>query len=101
MLPDKSEHQLLHELILENQRLLTENNQLLKKLNRRSVLSFWFRVFWFLFIIGIPFVLYFYVIEPYFTSLGSSFQTFQAGLQEVPGWKQFYAAMSKGPGTGE
>ena len=44
-------------------------------------------------IIGIPFVFYYYVIEPYFSSLGSSFQTFQDGLQEVPGWKQFYEAV--------
>lgn len=94
MLPDKDDHQLLHELMLENQRLLTENNQLLQKINRRSVVSFWFRVMWFLIIIGAPFLLYFYIIEPYFTSLGSSFQTFQQGLQEVPGWKQFYQAVS-------
>jgi len=96
MLPDKDEHHILHELMLENQRLLTENNQLLNKLNRRSILSFWFRVTWLLVLVGIPFVLYYFVVEPYFTSLGSSFQTFQDGLQEVPGWKQFYAAMKGG-----
>ncbi len=96
MLPDHDEHRELRELILENQRLLTENNQLIKKLNRRSVLAFWFRMFTFLILIGAPFVLYFYVIEPYFTSLGSSFETFQQGLQEVPGWKQFYQAISGG-----
>jgi len=87
--------------MLENQRLLTENNQLLKKLNRRSVLSFWFRLVWLMFIIGLPFVLYFYVLEPYFNSFGSSFQTFQDGLQEVPGWKQFYAAMKGDADSGE
>ncbi len=94
MLPDKNEHQVLQDLMLENQRLLTENNQFLKKLYKRSVLSFWFKIVWFFFIIGAPFVLYYYVVEPYFSSLGSSFQTFQTGLQEVPGWKQFYEAMS-------
>ena len=101
MLPDKNEHQLMQELLLENQRILNENNELMKKLNRRSLWSFWFRVVWFLIIIGAPFLLYFYIIEPYFTSLGSSFQTFQAGLQEVPGWKQFYEAMSGQYGGGE
>lgn len=101
MLPNKDEHQLLHELMLENQRLLTENNQLLKKMNRRSILSFWIKIIWLLFIIGAPFILYYYVIEPYFTSFGSSFQTFQAGLQEVPGWKQFYHAVQGNPEGGE
>ncbi|MCB9815339.1 hypothetical protein H6789_02570 [Candidatus Nomurabacteria bacterium] len=101
MVPDKDEHQLLQELLLENQRLLTENNQIIKKLNRRSIWSFWFRVVWFLIIIGAPFLVYFYIIEPYFTSLGSSFATFQTGLQEVPGWKQFYEAMRGEYGGGE
>lgn len=90
MLPDKDEHQLLQELMLENQRLLAENNAILKQLKKWSVLSFWFRLAWTFILIGLPFVLYYYVIEPYFTSLGSSFVEFQQGLQEVPGWKQFY-----------
>lgn len=89
-------HQQLKVLVVENQRILAENNQLLKKMNRRSLLSLWFRIIWTLVLIGVPFVLYFYVIEPYFTSLGSSFETFQNGLQEVPGWKQFYQAI-QGP----
>ncbi len=90
MLPDKDEQSILHELILENQRLLTENNQLLKKIRRSAVISFWVRLVWTMILIGIPFVLYYFVIEPYFESLGSSFETFQQGLQEIPGWKQFY-----------
>lgn len=94
MLPNKNEQNVLQELLLENQRLLTENNQLLKKMQRQAVLGLWMRVFSFLILIGAPFVLYYYVIEPYFTTLGSSFQTFQDGLQEVPGWKQFYNALN-------
>lgn len=97
MKPEQSEHDSIRELLLENQRLLAENNQLLKKLHRNAVVSFWVRLAWFFFVIGLPFVLYFYVIEPYFDALGSSFITFQAGLQEIPGWKQFYEAV-KGAG---
>jgi hypothetical protein len=100
MHPDKNEQQTLHELMLENQRLLHENHQLLQKMNRRSVLGFWIRMLWFAFLLGLPFVLYYYVVEPYFTSLGSSFETFQEGLQEVPGWKRFYEAAS-GDGEGD
>jgi len=93
MLPDINEQNVLQELMLENQRLLTENNQLLKKMHKQAVWGLWMRVFSFLVFIGAPFVLYYYFIEPYFTSLGSSFETFQTGLQEVPGWKQFYNAL--------
>ncbi|MCB9812111.1 hypothetical protein H6778_00430 [Candidatus Nomurabacteria bacterium] len=100
MLPETDEHKQMRELLLENQRLLTENNQLLKKMNKRSLISFWFRVAWTLILIGAPFVVYYYVVEPYFTSLGSSFQIFQSGLQEVPGWKQFYQAIGGGAEAG-
>ena len=93
MLKDEKEDETIHQLVLENQRLLSENNQLLKKMHRTSVWSLWLRVVWFLVIIGAPFVLYYYIVEPYFTSLGSSFETFQDGLQEIPGWKQFYSTV--------
>lgn len=96
MLPDNDEQTQLRQLVLENQRLLVENNQLLKTINRRSLIGLWFRVLWGVFVIGLPFVLYFYVIQPYFESLGSSFDTFRQGLQEVPGWKQFYQAVGGG-----
>ena len=99
MLPDKNEHEHLNELMLENRRLLTENNQLLKKLNHRSVLSFWIRLVWFLVLIGAPFILYFYVIEPYFTSFGSSSKIFIQGIHEVPGWKQFYETIGSSTST--
>jgi hypothetical protein len=90
MLPEQQEHADIKELILENQRLVAENNVLLKKIHKATVWSFWLRLVWVLILIGVPFVLYYFVIEPYFTTLGSSFDTFRAGLQEVPGWKQFY-----------
>lgn len=90
MHPNQTEHEQMREIMLENQRLLKENNRLLQKVHRNAVLSFWLRVLWFVIIIGLPFILYYYVIEPYFEAFGSSFERFQDGLQEVPGWKQFY-----------
>lgn len=91
--PLQSEHQQMKELMVENKRLLSENNDLLKKMYRTAWWSFVFRIAWFFVIIGAPFLVYYYLVEPYFTTLGSSFETFEAGLQEVPGWKQFYEAM--------
>ena len=91
--PMHTEHQRMQELIEENKRLLEENNNLLKKMYRTAWWSFALRIVWFFVLIGAPFLVYYYIVEPYFTSLGSSFETFEAGLQEVPGWKQFYEAM--------
>ena len=87
--------------MLENKRLLSENNDLLKKMYRTAWWSMVLRIVWFLVLIGAPFLVYYYLVEPYFTSLGSSFETFENGLQEVPGWKQFYEAMGGGETGGE
>jgi hypothetical protein len=76
-------------LLEKNTELLKENNLLLKKLHRHAVIGFWFRIVWYVVLIGLPFALYFYILEPYFTALGSSYEVFSAGMQEIPGWKQF------------
>ena len=93
MPPNKNEQERLEEIMLENQRLMVENNLLLKKIRKSAIISFWIRLVWTLILIGAPFVVYYFVIEPYFESLGSSFETFQDGLQEIPGWKQFYQSV--------
>ena len=99
MQPDnQKDHEKIQRLLLENQKLMAENNEILKKLKRNSAISLWMKIIWFLFIIGLPFVIYFYVVQPYFDALGSSFGTFQEGLQEIPGWKQFWEAL-KGSGV--
>lgn len=96
MQEESDSHQAIQELLQENQRLLKENNELLHRLRRSALWAFWIRFTISMVFIGAPFVLYYFVIEPYFASLGSSFSTFQAGLQEVPGWKQFYESLSGG-----
>lgn len=99
--PEQSEREQMKALMLENKRLLTENNMLLHKMYRAAWWSMVLRIFWFVMIFGAPFIVYYYIVEPYFTSLGSSFETFEAGLQEVPGWKQFYEAMGGDVGGGK
>jgi hypothetical protein len=76
-------------MLEENAKLLRENQALLKKIHRNGLLGFWFRIVWYLLLIGLPFALYFYVLEPYFTALGSSYDIFSAGMKEIPGFKQF------------
>lgn len=80
----------LHDELERNAKLLEENNELLKRLNRNARLGFWLQIVWYLLLIGLPFAIYFYVLEPYFTALGSSYETFSAGMQELPGLKQFH-----------
>ena len=85
----ENSHEEIKRLISENTALLKENNKYLRKLYRNDVIGIWIKVVWFVLLIGLPFALYFYVLEPYFTAMGSSYETFSVGMQEIPGWKQF------------
>ncbi len=58
------DHDAMEKLIKQNSKLLEENNALLRKIHRNGVLSFWLRVVWFAVIVGLPFALYFYILEP-------------------------------------
>ncbi len=98
---NNNEHQDIRQLLLENQKLLADNNRMLKKLHRSSVISFWLKIFWIVLVIGLPFILYYYVVEPYFQAFGSSFDTFRNGVEEIPGWKQFYDAVEAGANAGK
>lgn len=80
-------HAEITKLIEENKQLLKENNRLLRKIHRNGVWGFWIRVAWYAVLIGLPFALYFYILEPYFTALGSDYEVFKAGMQEIPGLK--------------
>jgi hypothetical protein len=94
--PEKNEHQILHELMVENQQLLKENNELLKKSLRRSTWAFIIRVILLLLFLGVPFALYYYFIEPYFHSVGESFSSLNQSLSVIPGWNQFVDAITLG-----
>lgn len=76
-------------LLKENTALVRENNRLLRKLRRNSVIELWMRVVWYVLLIGLPFALYFYLLEPYFEAFGSSYEQFRLGMEEIPGIKGF------------
>ena len=91
-------HKKMEELLVQNSELIAENNKLLKKIHRNGVWSFWTRITWYVVMIGLPFALYFYVLEPYFTALGSSYETFSAGMQEIPGLRLILEALQGAEG---
>lgn len=90
---DPAEFAKLKNQVDKNKALLEENNRLLHRMYRFTLVGFWVRVVWYVLLIGLPFALYFYILEPYFTALGSSYEVFSAGMQEIPGWKQFNEAL--------
>ncbi|MEX0917857.1 MAG: hypothetical protein WDZ93_01760 [Candidatus Paceibacterota bacterium] len=83
----------------QNKKLLEENNSLLRRLDRNARIGIWLQVLWYVFLIGMPFAVYFYILEPYFAAMGSSYETFNAGIQEIPGWKQFHELLGSYQGS--
>ncbi len=67
----QSEHQELKEILIENQRLLVENNQMLKKQHAKNKRDFWLKLVWFFFILVAPTIFLYWYIMPMYSSLGS------------------------------
>lgn len=72
-------------LLKENQRLLIENNELLKKMRRNGIISFVFRVIWFMFVIGIPIYIYFAYIQPNWEILKAKIDNLEQVTTELEG----------------
>lgn len=82
MVPN-GDSQELKSLILENQRLLGENNELLKKLHRSNVRHFWFNIAWIVLFFGLPLIALFKVILPFYNSVSPAAMDVSGQLQEV------------------
>ena len=94
-MPPENDHAEMKRLMEQNTALLKENNELLNKIHRNALIAFWVRIVWYAALIGLPFALYFYLLEPYFTAMGSSYDTFIQGLNELPGFRGIDQLMQK------
>ncbi|MCF7815991.1 MAG: hypothetical protein K9M10_03825 [Candidatus Pacebacteria bacterium] len=74
-------------LLKENAVLLKQNNEILSKLYRHNVIGFVIRIAWYAILIGMPFALYYYILEPYFNVFGANYEVFRRGMAEIPGLK--------------
>lgn len=59
-------------LARENNRLLQENNEMLKKMDKRYIRGFWFKTFTFILFFILPILLIPYFMNSYLGSLGMS-----------------------------
>ena len=99
MSPEDREHEDMKTLLRENQRLLVENNTLLKELKRANVLSFVFRVVWLLIIIGLVLGAYVFVVGPYIEQFTGSFEELRSGLDRVPSFESLRNGAAAGEGA--
>jgi hypothetical protein len=85
--PQEETHAEILRLLEENNSLLKENHRLVRKIYRNDMIGFAFKLLWFAILIGLPFAVYFYVLEPYFQAFGANYETFRLGIAEIPGLK--------------
>ena len=82
MLPNNDLEE-LKALILENRRLLDENNQILQKMRRMAVWDFAIRSVLMALFLGLPFIAYFYIVEPYYNALQGTLHSIQE-MSKIP-----------------
>jgi hypothetical protein len=58
-------------ILYENQRLLLENNDMLKKQHAKNKRDFWLKIVWIFFILVAPTIFLYWYIMPMYSSLGS------------------------------
>lgn len=75
--------ELINKLLQENQRLLIENNSLLKGMYRQALLSRVFKVVWFLIWFGALVYVYTMVIKPNYDNLKTKIDHLEEGMSAI------------------
>jgi hypothetical protein len=70
-------------LILENQQLLAENNELLKKMHRSAVRHFWFNILWIVLFLGLPLIAFYKLIMPLYSSFSGQDMGVDAQIKDM------------------
>ncbi len=92
MNPDNS-HEEIKKLLVENQRLLLENNQMLHKMRKSAFLGTVFRIIWLLFILGLPLYLYFAYIKPNMGNLIEKYSELEEMTQNSSVLREWYDSL--------
>lgn len=85
------------QLLQENQRLLIENNQMLHKMRRSSIISALFRFLWFLVVFGSIGYVYFNYVRPNIESIQAKIATLEAmATADSSVFKKWYESIKAG-----
>lgn len=77
-------------LLEENVRLNRENNKILRSLKRAQTIGTILRILWIAILIGIPVVLYVYVLQPYYETARTQYEEFEQQAGEIPFLNLFF-----------
>jgi len=97
MLGEIQNNEELKKILLENQRLLIENNELLRKMRRASVFSGIFKIVWFAVIVLIPIYIFYTYIQPNLSILEEKMELIEQLSGETPDIKAWYDSVKPKP----
>lgn len=95
MTPDNN-HEEIKRLLVENQRLLLENNQMLHKMHKTALVSSILRFVWFLIVLGVPIYIYFAYVAPNWDNLKAKVQSFEELMQDSSRFEEFIDTFKSG-----
>jgi hypothetical protein len=87
---ETSREERIEALLKENQRILAENNLLLRKMRRTAIVSSLLRFVWFLFLLGSGIYVYFTYIQPNLESIKTEIEVLRQMVPTGDSFKQFY-----------
>jgi hypothetical protein len=87
---EKSHHEKIEELLQENQRLLIENNTLLRKMRRTAIISSLLRFLWFVVLLGTGAYTYYTYIQPNLETIKAKVTEMDAVMIDPSALRDFY-----------
>ena len=79
----ESQQQDIREIILENQKLLIENNALLKKMHKSAVRHLWFNIAWIVLFFVLPLIALYKIAVPFYSSYSTSPESVQGQFNQL------------------
>lgn len=79
-----SDHEEIKKLLEENLKVSRDSHAILEKMHRMDVYTFWMKVLWFASIVGLPILVYYLLVEPYFRAVGLNSEEFTLMLKNLP-----------------
>ncbi len=80
----------IKKLLAENQRLIIENNTILRKMRRDAIIGHIFKVIWVFILLGVPLYLYFTYILPNWEDLKERLDEIDGLKGEINGAKELF-----------
>ena len=95
MTPDNN-HEEIKKLLVENQRRLMENNQLLTEMRRAAVWGSVFKLIWLVVVLGIPVYAYFNYIAPNIDTIKENYSAFHDMSKDTESLKSWFDDLRQG-----